>query len=433
MKVAILGYGEQGRSAYEYWSVLGHEVTICEGNEKTAIPKSAAAQLGDNHLKNLDKFDLIVRSPIIKPDKIVAANNPAILKKVTTITNEFFRVCPSKNVIGVTGTKGKGTTSTLISMMLEAAGKRVHIAGNIGLPPLDLLKENILPEDWVVLELANFQLLDIKFSPAIAVCLMVVPEHLDWHEDEEEYFIAKQQLFKYQQSQNIAIYYGVDPVSKRIASASPGQKIPYMKPPGAEIVNEEIVIGDKSICNIFEIKLPGRHNLQNVCAALTAFWQVAQDAEAARKVIKSFAGMEHRLELVRELNGVKYYDDSFGTTPETAIVAIEAFKQSKIVILGGSDKGSTYSELAKTIKNSNVKKVILIGKMGSKIRLELDKSGFIKYEMGGDTMDQIVEQAQKIAENGDIVLLSTGCASFDMFKNYIDRADKFVKSVKSLS
>jgi UDP-N-acetylmuramoylalanine--D-glutamate ligase len=433
MKVAILGYGEQGRSAYEYWSALGYEVTICDRNEKIEVPKTAAARLGDNHLKNLDVFDLIVRSPIVHPEKIVVANNPDILNKVTTVTNEFFRVSPSKNIIGVTGTKGKGTTTTLISMMLETAGKRVHIAGNIGLPPLDLLKENIQPEDWIVLELANFQLIDIQFSPAIAICLMVVPEHLDWHEDKEEYFIAKQQLFEYQESKDIAIYYAASPVSKRIASASHGKLVPYMEYPGAEIVNEEVVIGGQAICKTSEVKLPGRHNLQNICAALTAFWQVAQDAEAARKVIKTFAGMEHRLELVREVNGVKYYDDSFGTTPETAIVAIEAFKQPKIVILGGSDKGSSYSELAKTIKNTNVKKVILIGKMGNKIRSELEKVGFSEYEMGGVTMNQIVMQAQKFADSGDIVLLSTGCASFDMFKNYKDRADKFVKAVKLLS
>ena len=221
MKIAILGFAGQGQSSFEYWNTQENELTICDRDEKIVIPHGAKAILGPTYLKNLSQFDLIVRTPIVHPRDIIASNpeNPNILDKVTSNTNEFFRVCPSKNIIGVTGTKGKGTTSTLIAAILEAVGEKVHIGGNIGTPPLELLKGGIEPDDWVVLELANFQLIDLKYSPKIAVCLMVVPEHLDWHEDMEEYIAAKQQLFINQSQKDIAIYYADNEDSESIASS----------------------------------------------------------------------------------------------------------------------------------------------------------------------------------------------------------------------
>ncbi len=196
MKIAILGYARQGQSAAEYYSHdKNNEITICDIKENIKLPKNYLKKLGKTYLDNLDEFDLIVRSPSIHPKNIVKSNNAKILEKVTTTTNIFFEVCPTKNIIGVTGTKGKGTTSTLISKMLEKAGYRVHLGGNIGLDPLQLLKENISANDWVVLELANFQLIDIKHSPKIAVCLMVTPEHLDWHESIEDAIKSAEQQY----------------------------------------------------------------------------------------------------------------------------------------------------------------------------------------------------------------------------------------------
>lgn len=433
MKIAILGYGSQGKSAYNYWKGLDNEITICDNDESLDLPDDAHKKLGSDYLENLDEFDLIVRSPSIHPASIVSANSEKILEKVTTVTNEFFRVCPTKNMVGVTGTKGKGTTSTLIAKMLEASGRKVHIGGNIGTPPLELLDGKIQPDDWVVLELANFQLIDLKYSPKIAVCVMMAPEHLDWHPDVEEYFAAKKPLFGNQNQDGIAIYYAKNEFSRDIASTSPGKKIPYYQTPGAIIENDDVVIDGQSICSVDEIKLLGKHNWQNICAATTAFWQIDQNVDAVRSVVTTFSGMEHRLELVRELNGVKYYDDSFGTTPETAIVAIEAFSQPKISILGGSDKGASFMELARVVKLSNVKKAILIGVTAPKIAEELDQIGFSDYIMGSDNMPEIVAEANKLADSGDIVLLSTGCASFGLFKNYKDRAEQYVKAVQALS
>lgn len=432
MKIAIIGYGKQGYSSYKYWR-KGNDITLCDQEVIASPPTDVSLQRDDNYLDNLDSFDLIVRSPKLHPRDIVAANGEAILDKVTTNTNEFFRVCPTPNIIAITGTKGKGTTSTLIAKILEASGKRVHLGGNIGTPPLDLLADNIVKDDYVVLELANFQLIDQKYSPHIALCLMVVAEHLDWHSDMDEYLTSKKQLFIHQQQEDIAIYFAKDDNSKIIASVGSGHKIPYYEKPGAIVLDSQIQIADQAICGVNDLKLLGKHNWENVCAAVTATWQVSQDIDAIRSVLTSFSGLPHRLELVREVHGVEYYDDSFGTTPETAIVAIEAFEQPKVVILGGSDKGSDYSLLAKQIVDSNIRKIILIGQMAKKIENELVKIGFTNFTSGGNNMDDIIAVAQSFAQDGDIVLLSTACASFDMFRDYEDRGEQFKKAVQSLS
>ena len=432
MKIAIVGYGLQGQSAYYYWRSPDNEITVCDRDESLELPEDVQAQLGVYYLHRLDRFDLIVRSPSVHPKDIVEQNSEDILKKVTTVTNEFIKVCPTRNIIGVTGTKGKGTTSTLIAKMLEASGMSVHLGGNIGIPPLDLLKNDIELEDWVVLELANFQLIDLQVSPHIAVCLMVVPEHLDWHADTDEYYNAKSQLFRHQTSDDFSIYNGHNKNSQRIASTGKGWKVPYMDKPGAIVENGNIVIDDQIVCQTSEVNLLGSHNLENACAAVTAVWKITQNIEAMKKVLTTFTGLEHRLELVRELDGVKYYDDSFGTTPETSIVAMQAFKEPKILILGGSDKGASYYDLAQAVKNSNVRKVLLIGEQADRIQDALTEAGFTDYQPGGDNMTEIIDNAHSLAQNSDVVLLSTGCASFGMFKNYKDRGEQFQTAVNAL-
>ncbi len=431
MNIAILGFGLEGRAAYDYWQDA-NDITICDQNSELKVPEGVGAQLGQNYLNNLEQFDLIVRSPHVHPRLIVAANNQTVLDKVTTNTNEFLRVCPTPNVIGVTGTKGKGTTATLITNMLEASGKRVHLGGNIGVAALDLLKSDIQPDDYVVLELSSFQLIDLCQSPHIAVCLMVVSEHLDWHENIEEYIATKQQLFIHQSQSDIAIYYPANKNSVSIASASLGQHLPYFEQPGAYVDNNLVVIDGQTICQTSELQLLGAHNLQNVCAAVTAAWQVTQDAAAMRSVLTSFSGLPYRLEFVRELNGVRYYNDSFGTTPETATVAMQAFAAPKIIILGGSDKGASYDELATVVKDNDVRQVVLIGDQATSIQASLEAVGFDSFVSGGQTMTEIVQVARGLAQPGDVILLSTACASFDMFKDYKDRGAQFSQAVQAL-
>ncbi len=441
MRIAILGFGQEGQAAYDYWRSPDNQLVACDQNEAVELPSDVARQLGPDYLKNLDGFDVVVRSPGIAPSDIVAANSPGILTKVTTGLNEFFRVCPTKNIIGITGTKGKGTTSTLIAKMLEAAGKTVHLGGNIGVAPLDVLKGSIQPDDWVVLELSSFQLIDLAYSPHIAVCLMVVPEHLNWHADMDEYVNAKRQLFAHQTVDDLAIYFSGNEASQKIASASPGRIIPYSAKPGALVQNNQIMIDGQIICRTSELKLLGQHNWQNVCAAVTAVWfslseieeQVEQNIKAMHSVLTAFTGLPHRLELVREVNGVQYYDDSFGTTPETAIVAIRAFAQPKVIILGGSDKGATFDELTQAVAASNVRTVVLIGDTGPAIKQGLRRAGYEHTVDGGTTMHSMVAAAKSQAQSGDVVLLSTGCASFGLFQNYKDRAQQFNQAVQALT
>lgn len=430
MKIAILGYNIEGQVSYNYFAAQGHELVIRDQNPKLVLPKGAQSVLGETYLDDLDDFDMLVRTPGLAPH-LILERNPGVAGMMTTQLNEFLRVCPTKNIIGITGTKGKGTTSTLIAKMLEAAGKTVWLGGNIGLPPLTFLSE-LTADSWVVLELSSFQLIDLKSSPHIAVCLMVVPEHLNWHADMAEYVQAKSNLFAHQSSGDIAIYCATNETSKKIANKGQAHKIPYYAPPGAFIDNASIVINGQTICNTGDLKLPGQHNWQNACAAATVTWQATENITAIRSVLTTFTSLEHRLEFVRKLDGVKYYNDSYGTTPETAIVAIQAFDEPKIIILGGADKGASYEELAQTVAASSIRKVLLIGEQAARIKAALKIAGFTNTMDGGTTVQEIAATAHSEAQPGDVVLFSPACSSFDMFPNYKERGEQFKQALRAL-
>lgn len=431
MKIAIVGFDVEGKSTYEYLTRLGgHTITICDQKTDIAVPEGVKTQLGTGYLEKLDRFDVVVRTAGLPPARILA-KNPGIEERITSHINLFYGGTPTKNIIGVTGTKGKGTTSTLIAEMLKAVGNEVYLGGNIGVPPLSFI-DKLTDDSWVVLELSSFQLIDCRYSPHLGVCLMTVPEHLNWHADVDEYVTAKSQLFAHQKKDDIAVYFAENGTSEKIASAGSGSKIPYFAPPGAYIENENITIDGHSICPTGELKLLGKHNWQNACAAVTAVWHITQDAAAIKTVLTSFSGLEHRLELVREVDDVRYYDDSFGTAPETAMVAIEAFPGPKVIILGGSDKGADYTDLAHTVATGNVRAAIIIGETGPAIKAALEKAGFTDIQAGGANMAEIVQTARAAACPGDVVLLSTACASFDMFENYKERGNQFKAAVQQL-
>jgi UDP-N-acetylmuramoylalanine--D-glutamate ligase len=435
MKIAILGFAREGRAAYEYWSHGDNQLTICDQNSELALPEDADHHLGDDYLKGLDRFDLIVRTAGLPPQKILQTN-PGVASKITTSANEFLRACPTRNIIGVTGTKGKGTTCTLLAKMLKAAGKTVHLGGNIGIAPLTLLRGVITPDDWVILELSSHQLADIKHSPHIAVCLMVEPEHLQWHGELNDYLNAKQQLFRWQKPGDIAIYHGGNQRSIDIAAPSPGKHIPYMTAPGAEVVDDKhIVISGQTVCDVTDIQLLGKHNWQNVCAALTAAWQVTQDITALRRAIKDFRGLPHRLELVRDVDGVQYYNDSFSSAPGATIAALEAIPGKKVLIVGGFDKGLDLSDLAQTIRahSQTLQRVLLIGEIAPQLQKALETVGFENYEtLDKATIQTIVQRAHTVAKVGNKVILSPGTSSFDMFKDFEDRGLQFKAAVQAL-
>ncbi len=440
MKVAIVGYAVENQAVLRYWQQKGAEITVCDQDEKVKVPDDVATRLGAQYLDGLDEFDVIVRTVGMHP-KLIIEKNAGVEAKITTAINIFFEEC-KKPIIGVTGTKGKGTASTLIAKILEAAGKKVLLGGNIGVPVLDLLPKT-KDVDYAVVELSSFQLIDMNHSPHIAVCLMVAPEHLNWHDEMDEYISAKQRLFLHQTPEDRTVYNRNNAHSTEVASISLGAKVSYEVPgpgalatshEGAYVESDTIYMNDVPVCKISDVALLGRHNLDNVCAAIATVWEVIlHDVDAIKQVVSTFKGLEHRLELVRELDGVRYYDDSFGTTPETAIVAIQAFEKPKIVILGGSEKNSDYADLAQAVASHNVKAVVLIGEMGPKIHDALIAAGYTNIVDGGQTMDAIVAAAKSQAVQGDIVLLSTACASFDLFKDYKDRGEQFKRSVLALS
>lgn len=440
MKIAIVGFGVEGKSTYNYFSKnKSNELTIHDQNESLKLPEGVVGVLGEQYLENLDQYDMIVRTSGLPP-AVILNKNPGTSDKITTQLNIFLRVCPTLNLIGVTGTKGKGTTSTLISKMLEATGRHVILAGNIGTPMLDVLPE-IRIESYVVLELSSFQLIDLReSSPRIAVCLMVAPEHLNWHSDIDEYAASKANLFLHQSPGDKAIYFADNEFSAQIASSTPGELIPYYRPPGAYIDDDSIVIDGTLICNVNEVKLLGKHNLQNVCAAITAVWQVDKRPNSIKYVLTTFSGLEHRLEFIREVGGVEYYDDSFGTTPESAVVALEAFVKPIVLIAGGSSKGADYTPMVEAILKQDVRYVVCIGETGVVIAQMLENLKSVKdvpYTLlTGDrsslSMYDIVDAARAKATPGSIVLLATGSASFGLFNNYKERGEEFKTTVMQI-
>ncbi|HLG90776.1 MAG TPA: UDP-N-acetylmuramoyl-L-alanine--D-glutamate ligase, partial [Candidatus Saccharimonadales bacterium] len=393
MKIGIVGWGVEGQSVYRFFGP-GHSYLIVNEESRDDFPPESdsvkvrfisqertpgvTGNVTDlSYLEGIDTCDKIVYTPTSYKNLLkVFGDNQGFWSKATTSLDVFFETVKTQNIIGVTGTKGKGTTSTLIAKMLEVQGKKVYLGGNIGKSVLNFVRD-VRPEDWVVLELSSFQLFKLGHSPHIAVCLMITKEHMDWHTDMQEYLDAKANLFRHQSAQDIAIYFAKDENSKKIASASPGKKIPYFEKLGAYVRDDGmVVIGENEIIHKSEIKLLGEHNLQNICAAATAVFEAVGGVDKAKAVLSSFSGLEHRLELVRSLQGVKYYDDSFATTPDAAIVALNAFKEPKVVILGGSDKGLPFEQLADEVTKSNVRHAIVIGDTADKISSLLKARGF---------------------------------------------------------
>lgn len=425
MKIAIAGYGLEGKSNYNYFKSSG-EVTIVDEREVVDdLPEDVSTRLGEGAFSHLDDFDMVVRTAGLSPHKIQTNG------KVWSATNEFFEKCPAP-IIGITGSKGKGTTSSLIASILTEAGKTVHLVGNIGRPALDELA-HITEDDIVVYELSSFQLWDAERSPQVAVVLHIEPDHLDVHESFDEYVSAKGNIARYQGINDRIVYNASNQSATAIADLSVGQRLPYQTPRTAHVRDGQFYYGEQLLCSVDELQLPGVHNQDNACAAITATWPWVQDGIVIGEGLHAFSGLEHRLKFVAEKQGVSYYDDSIATTPGSAIAAMRAFDGPKVIILGGSSKGADFDELAATASRSNVKQAILIGDEADRIELSLVEAGVSSANMGSDTtMKAIVQLAADVAGAGDTVILSPACASFGMFRDYKDRGEQFIATVNDL-
>lgn len=427
MRVAIVGYGVEGKAALHYWLNQGAEVAIYDEKElHETLPEGVTTHSGADIFEHLDGYNIVMRSPGIPPARIKTDGH------VSSGTREFFAHCPAP-IIGVTGSKGKGTTSSYIAAMLTAAGIKTHLVGNIGVPALDILPE-VTADDVVVYELSSFQLWDLDRSPHVAVVLMIEPEHLDMHGSLDQYLAAKTNIVAHQSKDDIVVYHATNPYVSQVITATTSRKIPYTSAPGAYVQDGWFMIDDQKVCSVHQMKLVGNHNQDNICAAITAAWQFTKDRAAITKAIGEFTGLDHRLKFVRDVDNVKYYDDSIATTPGSVMAALQAFSEPKVLIIGGSDKGVDFSGVAKAIADSNVHHVIIIGISRAKIQAALDAARFTDYQLFDEhsSMQQIVVAAQTQAQSGDIVILSPACASFDMFKDYKDRGDQFIAAVQAL-
>ncbi len=414
MNIALAGFGQEGRASYEYWSTPENTLTIADEREIIdGLPDGVPTILGADAFAKLGEFDLIIRSPGVNPKKLPYG------EKVWSPTNEFFAKCPAP-IIGVTGTKGKGTTSSLIAGILKTAGKTVHLVGNIGTPALTELPK-IKSDDIVVFELSSFQLWDIKKSPRVAVVLGIEADHLNVHDSMDDYVAAKANIVRFQTADDLTVFNRNNQIAVQIASQSSARKAEY-----------PIELGDV----VSTIQLPGPHNVENASAAVAAVQDYVTDPEVLKQGIGSFTGLPHRIKFVREVGGVRFYDDSYSSAPAASIAALKSFNDPKIIILGGYEKQADFSELGGYIANdTTVKKALLIGQTKNRIADAFTALGIgsERYEIMESTVfADIIRRAYESAEAGDVVLLSPGCASFDMFNNFTERGEQFVSLVAEL-
>lgn len=445
-KIAILGFGLEGKDTLDYFLARGASVSIFDKKEESGLELeniNSKVELfvgGKYNLKLLKNFDVIVRSPGVYRylPQIVEAEKAGV--EITSAIKIFFEECRGR-IIGVTGTKGKGTTASLIYQILKEGKKDVYLAGNIGIAYLSLLPK-IKKTSTVVLEMSSFQLIDMDVSPRIAVVLNITSDHLDWHKDLKEYVDAKRNIVKFQKKSDDAVINADYDIPRSFAKETKANVIFFGRSSptnGCFIEGDEIILvrGSEGIPlgKKHWLLLRGEHNLENVTAAITAVSILGIDEEIIKKVIFSFKGLEHRLELVDSIGGVTFYNDSFATGPQPTIAAVNSFEEPLTVILGGYDKKLDYGQLGEVIsKKKNMVLVILIGQVAEKIKKALTTAGFKGkiLELGKASMGKIVYEAFSNTPKGGVVLLSPAAASFDMFPNYKERGKKFKEAVLAL-
>ena len=447
-RIALCGIGISNTPLVLKFLKMGARVFACDRRERAAIGEladrleqaGAELRLGDNYLKNLE-VDVIFRTPGMNFNlpELEEARHKGIA--VTSEMEVFFDLCPA-TILAVTGSDGKTTTTTLIAKMLEAAGKKVHIGGNIGRPLLPEL-DNISPEDFVVVELSSFQLISMRKSPDVAVITNVAPNHLDVHKDMDEYIGAKKNIMLHQNAFSRTVLNLDDKITSCFANDVRGQLLyssMEKKIKNGAWIDEDGNIFmsyrgiNAPIMNKKDIALMGEHNVANYLSAISAVWGYV-GAEEIRTVAKEFTGVEHRIEFVRELDGVKYYNDSIASSPTRTIAGLKSFDGNVILLAGGYDKHIPFEPMVPYIIQK-VKLLILTGPTADKIEKAVkDNPKYMGYNpdiVRAKDLTEAVAIAHKNAVNGDIVTLSPACASFDVFPNFAVRGDKYKELVNSL-
>lgn len=432
MKIAIAGYATEGEASTRYWLADGaHEIYIYDENpqalEGKTLPTGVqVGELGPGSFSRIHDVDMIIRTPSAAPDLF-----PDTIRHWSA-TNEFFVKCPAP-IIGITGSKGKGTTASMIAAFLEADGKTVHFVGNIGVPALDLLAD-IQPDDIVVYELSSYQLWDIEASPSTAVLLFIEPEHLDVHKTLESYLAAKKNIVRFQTPADRLVYLTSSDYTVEIANTAVSHKTAVPSSEGAHIVGDALYYGETKLCLVDAIHLVGEHNRLNTLAAIEAAWPYLSLPTSVEAGLARFQGLPHRLSYVATVDGVAYYDDSIATTPGSAIAALASFADQQVcIILGGSTKQADFTSLAGALAAHHHATALLVGDEAARIAEACRAAGFTRFqELGHMSMDEIVRTAHRVSAGEGVVLLSPAAASFDSFKNYADRGDQFIAAVRAL-
>lgn len=442
-RVAVIGIGVSNTPLIRMLLRADVDVTACDKNSRENLgiiadeleSLGARLQLGEGYLDDL-KHDVIFRTPGIRPDVPALEAARARGAEITSEMEVFFRVCPCK-MIAVTGSDGKTTTTTIISEFLKAAGYNVYVGGNIGKPLLPDVA-GMDPHDIAVLELSSFQLMTMTQSPDIAVVTNVTPNHLDVHKSMSEYISAKENVFAHQSPDKVAVFNYDNNITRGFSQSAIGKSICFSRreelSDGLYIKENSIWYGDREVLPVADIFIPGEHNIENYMAAIAAVSGLVDD-EIIRTVAKNFGGVEHRIEFVRELKGVRYYNDSIASSPTRTIAGLRSFKGKVILIAGGYDKKIPFEELGAEIIN-HVKVIILTGATANKIKdAIMSAPGFSGSELQileEDNFEDAVLAAHRMAQPGDVVLLSPACASFDQFKNFMIRGETYKKIVNEL-
>ena len=443
-KIAVIGLGVSNIPLIDYLYNKHADVSVFDDREEEKINKEIRDKiklygfkqyLGAGNLENLQGFDLIFRSPSClptKPELVKEANRGAI---ITTEIEQLMKLAPCK-IIGITGSDGKTTTTTLTAEVLKKAGYTVHVGGNIGIPLFTKLNE-INPEDIIVLELSSFQLMNMQISPDIAAITNITPNHLNVHKDYQEYIDAKKNIFRHQNEKGILVLNADNEITDSCKDEVNGKVIMFSSKQKLEngfIVDEDRIIKEcndgirRHILDTKDMKLKGMHNFQNACTVL-ALTKGLVDTDDAAETIKQFVGVHHRQEYVRTVDGVEWYNDSASTSPTRGISALNAFKDREIVLIaGGADKNLDYTPIGKPIVD-NVECLILIGQTANKIYEAVKKELEHQHKKMDihmcETFEQSMQLAKRVAKPGQIVLFSPASTSFDMFKDMYDRGDQF--------
>ena len=441
--VAVIGIGVSNTPLLELLLAEGIRVTACDKRSREQMGEQAEhleqlgceLHLGADYLKDLDA-DVIFRTPGLRPDVPEIA---ACVDRGAVLTSEmevFFEVCPC-TIIAVTGSDGKTTTTTIIAELLKAAGRRVWVGGNIG-HPLLCEADGMLATDYAVLELSSFQLMTMKHSPHIAVVTNLAPNHLDVHRDMAEYVAAKENIFRHQSGEDVAVFNADNDITAEQSRRAPGRARLFSRQDevadGVFLRGEDIVCRsgghERVVMTTGDIKIPGVHNVENYMAAIAAVDGLVPD-EVIHDFAREFGGVEHRIELVRTYRGVRYYNDSIASSPSRTIAGLRSFHEKVILIAGGYDKQLPFDVLGPEIVE-HVKLLVLCGATADKIRAAVENAP--GYQPGKPEIRDVtpftaaVEAARDRAQPGDVVTLSPACAAFDQFKNFAERG-KFFKSI----